>query len=106
MPAHCKKRSVNVTKLWSPQLHLSGHVHVVIKERAHKCNPYFDPTQISKREVQPDQDSQFQLGGEGMLREHAAVDVQLAGCTCSIIASPGYLKLDLIGLMGFPSRDL
>ena len=41
-----------------------------------------------------------------MLRVHAAVEVQLAGCTCSILASPSYLKLDLIGLMGFPSRDL
>jgi len=42
---------------------------------------------------------------------HAAVEVQLAACTCSIniIASPSYLKLRkliLVGLMGFPSRDL
>jgi len=80
-------------------------MHVVIKERAHKCKPYFDPMQISRREVQLDQDSQFQLGGE-MLKVHAAIEVQLAGCTCSIIASPETKKLDLIGLMGFPSRDL
>ena len=31
------------TKLWSPQLHISNHLHVVIKEHAHKCNTYFDP---------------------------------------------------------------
>jgi len=39
-----------------------------------------------------------------MLQVHAAVEVQLAACTCSIIASPSYLKLrklTLIGLMGF-----
>jgi len=44
-----------------------------------------------------------------MLKVHAAVEVQPAACTCSIIASPNYLKLrnlTLIGLMGFPSSDL
>ena len=96
---HCKKGRVNVIKLWSPQLHLSGHLHVVIKERAHKCNAYFDPTQISKREVQLDQDSQFQLGGEGMPKVHAAVEVQLAACKCSIIASPSYSYLKLRNLI-------
>jgi len=40
---------------------------------------------------------------------HVVVEVQLAACTCSITAFPNYLKLrnlTLIGLMGFPSRDL
>jgi len=84
-----KKRWVNLTKLWSPQLHLGGHLHVVIKERAHKCNPYFDPTQISKRKAQLDQDSQFQVTRRGRnAKVHAAVEVQLTACTCSIIASP------------------
>jgi len=44
-----------------------------------------------------------------MLKVHAAVKVQLAACTCSIIASPSNLKLrnlTLVGLMSFPSRDL
>jgi len=39
-----------------------------------------------------------------MLKVHAAVEVQLAACTFSIIASPRYLKLrklNLIGLMVF-----
>jgi len=31
--AHCAW--VNLTKLWSPQLHLSGPLHVVIEECAH-----------------------------------------------------------------------
>jgi len=37
-----------------------------------------------------------------MLKVHAAVEVQLTACTCSIIASPSFLKLrnlTLIGLM-------
>jgi len=38
---HCEKR-IGVG-FWSPQLHLSDHLHVVIKEHAHKCSPYFDP---------------------------------------------------------------
>jgi len=60
---HCEKRRVSLTKLWSPQLHLCGHLHMVSKEHAHKCNPYFDPlvSQMSKREVQLDHDSQFQV---------------------------------------------
>jgi len=33
-------------KLWSTQLHLSGHLHMVIKECAHKCNPHFDTVSI------------------------------------------------------------
>ena len=48
---HCKKKRVNLTKLWSPQLQLSDHLHVVIKECAHKCkecahkrNPNIDLT--------------------------------------------------------------
>ena len=45
-----------------------------------------------------------------MLKVHAAVEVQLTACTCSIIASPSYLKLrnlTLIDLMVFlPCRDL
>ena len=44
-----------------------------------------------------------------MLKVHAAIQVQLAACTGGIIASLSYLKLrklTLIGLMGFPSRDL
>jgi len=41
------RREYNLTKIWSPQLHLSGHLHVVIKERVHKCNPCFDPISIS-----------------------------------------------------------
>ena len=41
----------NLTKLWSPQLHISDHLHVVIKEHAHKCNPYIDPISISKRKA-------------------------------------------------------
>ena len=44
-----------------------------------------------------------------MLKVHAAIEVQLAACICSITNSPSYLKLrklTLIGLMGFPSRDL
>ena len=39
-----------------------------------------------------------------MLKVHAAIEVQLAACTCSIIATPRYLKLrklTLIGLMVF-----
>jgi len=87
---HSKKRWVNLSgsKLWSPQLHLSGHVHVVIKERAHKCNPYFDPIQISKREVQLDQDSQFQATRRG--RNAKIACSYISACTCSIIASPSY----------------
>ena len=49
------------------------------------------------------------LGGVRMLKVHAAAEVQLAACTCSIPTSLSYLnlrKLTLIGLMGFPSRDL
>ena len=45
-----------------------------------------------------------------MLKVHAAVEAQLTACTCSIIASPSYLKLrnlTLIDLMVFlPCRDL
>jgi len=44
-----------------------------------------------------------------VLQVHAAAEVQLAACTCSIPSSPSYLKLrklTLIGLMGFPSRVL
>jgi len=77
---------------------------MVIKESAHKCNPYFDPTQISKREVQLAR-SRFSVSGnqkgKEMLKVRAAVKVQLAACT---IASPSYLKLrklTLIGLMAF-----
>jgi len=44
---HREKRRVSLTRLWSPQLRLSGHLHVVIKECAHKCNPYFDPISMS-----------------------------------------------------------
>jgi len=39
-----------------------------------------------------------------MLKVHAAVEVQPAACTCSIFASPSYLKLrklTLIGLLVF-----
>jgi len=51
----------------------------MIKESAHKCNPYFDPTQISKRGVQPDQDSQFQVARRGRdAKVHAAVEVHAA----------------------------
>jgi len=41
-----------------------------------------------------------------MLKVHAAVEVLLATCTCSVPTSSSYLKprkLTLIGLMGFPS---
>ena len=44
-----------------------------------------------------------------MLKVHAAVEVQIDVCICSIPTSPSYLKLrklTLIGLMGFPSRDV
>ena len=40
-----------------------------------------------------------------MLKVPAAVEVQLATCTCSIPTSPNYpkpRKLTLISLMGFP----
>ena len=40
---------------------------------------------------------------------HVSVEVQLAAFTCSITASPRYLRLrnlTLIGIIGFPSRDL
>jgi len=81
---------VNLTKLRSPQLHLSGHLHVVIKKRAHKYNPYFDPISIKSESIL-DQDSQFQVTRrEGMVKVHAAVEVQLTACTCIIIASPSY----------------
>jgi len=43
-----KKRRVNLIKLWSPQLNLSDLLHLVIKERAHKCSPYFDHISISE----------------------------------------------------------
>ena len=33
-------------KLWSPQLRLSSHLHVVVKEHAHKCNQYLDSVSI------------------------------------------------------------
>jgi len=103
---HCKKRKVNLTKLWSP---LSDHLHVVIKECAHKYNPYFDPTQILKGNVQLDQDSQFQVTRRGRNAISECSCSYVAACTCSIIASPSYLKLrklTLIGLMGFSFRDL
>jgi len=53
---HCEMRRVSLINLWSPQLHLSGHlhVHVVIKECTHKYNQYFDPISIlyiSKRKA-------------------------------------------------------
>jgi len=45
-----------------------------------------------------------------MLKVHAAVEVQLAACTGSIIASPGYLKLSNLTLLseisGFTFRDV
>ena len=70
---------------------------MVIKEHAHKCNPYFDLISIPdfKSESTLDQDSLFQVarrGGDEMLKVHAAVEVQLAAYTCSIV-SLGYLKL-------------
>jgi len=40
---------------------------------------------------------------------HVAVEVQQAACKCILPTSPSNLKLrnlTLIGLMGFPSRDL
>jgi len=33
-----KREGLSLTKLWSPQLQLSSHLNVVIKECAHKCN--------------------------------------------------------------------
>ena len=50
-------------------MHLSGHLHVVIKERAHKCNPYFDPIGIS------DLKKEFESIAK-VLKVHAAVEVQ------------------------------
>ena len=45
-----------------------------------------------------------------MLKVHAAVEVQLAACTGSVIASPSYLKLSNVTLLseicGFSFRDL
>ena len=42
-----KRERLILTKLWAPQLHLSGHLNVVIKECAHaECNPYFDPISV------------------------------------------------------------
>ena len=45
-----------------------------------------------------------------MLKVHAAVEVPLAVCTGSIIASPGYLKLSNLTLLseisGFTFRDV
>ena len=43
MYVHCEKKRVSLTKLWSPHLQPSSHLHLVIKECAHKCNQYFDP---------------------------------------------------------------
>ena len=43
MYVHCEKKRVSLTKLWSSQLQPSSHLHLVIKECAHKCNQYFDP---------------------------------------------------------------
>jgi len=115
---HFEKRRVNLTKLWSwqPQLHLSGHLRVVVKERAHKCNPYvyFNPISISDLNKESIARSRFSvsgnyIGGEEMLKVVAGVEVQLATCSCTIIASPSHLKprkLTLIGLMGFLSSDL
>ena len=89
-----------------------ARLHMVNKEHAHKCNPFFDPISISdvKKESIARSNSQFQVTRrEGMLKVHTAVEVQLATRTCSIIVSPSYLKLrklTLIGLMGFPFRYL
>jgi len=60
---HCEKRRVNLTKLWSPQLHLSGHLHVVIKEHELKCNPYFDPISISDLKKKSVARSRFSVSG-------------------------------------------
>jgi len=60
---HCEKKTVNLTNLWSPQLHLSGHLPVVIKERASKCNPYFDPITISDLKKGSIARSRFSVSG-------------------------------------------
>jgi len=49
---YCEKSKVHLTMMWSLQLHISDHLHVVIKECAHKCNPYFDPISVSKGKAQ------------------------------------------------------
>ena len=108
---HCKKRRANVTKLWSPWLHLSGPLHVVFKNVHTSATHTLIPRRSQKESTAIDHDSQFQVTrrGRNCSCRSAAVEVQLAACTCSIIASPSYLKLrkvTLIGLMGFPSRDL
>ena len=48
-------------------MHISDHLHVVIKEHAHKRNPYFDPISIS--DLTKESIAQA-------LKVHAAVEVQ------------------------------
>ena len=75
--------------MWSPQLHLSGHLHVVIKERAPKCNPYFDPISISDLKKEIIARSSFSVSGnqegERMLKVHVAVEVQQAAITVGFL---------------------
>ena len=102
---HREKRRVNLTKLWSPQLHLSDHLHVVIKEHAHKCNPYFDPISSISDLKMESRARLFQVTRRGR-NTKGACSCRSAACACSIIASPSYLKIDLNRPNGFLSRDL
>jgi len=54
---------------------------VVIKERAHKCNPYFDSISIpdlKKQSILSTSLTYRKLGGVGILEVFSAVEVQLA----------------------------
>jgi len=69
-------------------------LHVIIKECAHKCNPYFDPISISYLIIKKSLLDQVPMCGRGRnAKVHVAVDMQLAALTCSITASPSYLRL-------------
>ena len=62
------------------QLQLFGHLHVVIKEHAHKCNPYFDPIDLSILRYKLDQVSHFQVARKGRNAEYACSCRNTASC--------------------------
>jgi len=86
---------------WSRNVHTSA-THTLIQL----------VTQISKSKDKLDQVSQFQVTRKGQNATiacscgNAAVEMQLATCTCSIPTSPSNLKLRKFMPNGFPSRNL
>ena len=61
------------------------HLHMVIKECAHKCNPHFDPLSIPdlKNESILDQVSQFQVARRG--KNASACSCRSAAMLCTFL---------------------